>query len=173
VAAGVVPLALLAVPLAGAIGAVLGARGARLGPAGLMIGSLAASAALGAAGLVQHPAGLVGVALFYGLYRLVLVVADARLQDRIGGPARATVTSVAGVGGELAAAALYGAWAVGGLGLVTLLAAVAAAVLPRLLRERGAGDPELRARARRRPRRPPGGRRGWRAASSAARRAGR
>jgi MFS family permease len=138
VPAGLVPLALIAAPLIGAAGAALGGRGVRIGPLGLLVAMLAASAALGAAGLARHPAGLVGVALFYGLYRLVLVVADARVQARIGGSSRATVTSVAAVGGELAAAALYGAWAVGGLAFVTLASLACAIVLPRWLS--GSGD---------------------------------
>ncbi|MGH3929704.1 MAG: hypothetical protein ACRDTF_06980 [Pseudonocardiaceae bacterium] len=51
----------------------------------------------------------------------VLVVVDARLQGQIEGPARATVTSVAGLGSE-----------------VTALALVVTAVLPRLLRVQAA-----------------------------------
>lgn len=131
VAVGVVPLALLAIPLVGAAGAALGGRGMRLGPIGLMLAMLGAVAALGGAGVAAHPAGLAGVTLFYGLYRLVLVVADARLQQRIAGPARATVTSVAGLGGGLGAALLYGAWAAGGPAAVVVLAAACALALPR------------------------------------------
>ena len=56
---------------------------------------------LGVAGVVGHPVGLAGVAVFYGVYRLVWVSAEARLQERITGDARATVTSVAGLGGEV------------------------------------------------------------------------
>jgi hypothetical protein len=136
VAPGIVPLALLAAPLVGAVGAALGGRGVGWGSARMTLAMLAAAALLGAAALAAHPAGLVGLTLFYGIYRLVLVVADARLQARIDGPARATVTSVAGLGGGLAAAALYGAWAVGGLTLVTLLAVAGALALPRRLGSR-------------------------------------
>jgi len=74
------------------------------------------------------------IALFYGVYRMVLVVADARLQERIAGPARATVTSVANVVAELPAFAVYAAWAMGGMpGVIVLVVAVAGA-LPVLLR---------------------------------------
>jgi hypothetical protein len=98
--------------------------------------------------------GLAVVALFYGLYRLVLVVMDARLQERIDGTARATVTSVAGLGTELATFALYAAWTLGGVMLVAALLLVIAASLPRLLRVRTqrerhgqhAEDPTSRAR---------------------------
>lgn len=129
-----VPLAMLAIPLAGAVGAALGGSAGRLHPSGLAILFGVAVLTLGAAGLVRHPAGLAGVALFYGLYRLVLVVADARLQERIDGRARATVTSVAGMGGELAAFALFAGWALGGLLLVVAFMLVLAPALPRLLR---------------------------------------
>ena len=131
---GLVPLALFAIPLAGAAGAALGGRGARLRPAGLALAMLAGVAALGAAGLAARPGGLAGIVLFYGAWRMALVVADARLQARIEGSARATVTSVAGVGAELVATALYGGWALGGLTLVTTAALLAAVLLPRRLR---------------------------------------
>ena len=83
---------------------------------------------------VPHPAALIGVALYYGLYRAVLVVADARLQERITGPARATVTSVANVVAELPSFAVYAAWAIGGTAATTVLIALVAALLPVLLR---------------------------------------
>lgn len=139
VAVGAVPLALLAVPLAGAVGASLGARAMGLRGAGLLLAAGGGAAALAAAALARHPAGIVGVTLAYGLFRLVLVVADTRLQERIAGPSRATVTSVAGLGSELAAAALYGAWALGGFGLVVALVGAGAVVLPRALRSTAPG----------------------------------
>ena len=58
--------------------------------------------------------GLAGVAVFYGLYRVVLVAVNTRLQDAITGPARATVNSVAGLLSELTAIAIYGLWALHG-----------------------------------------------------------
>jgi hypothetical protein len=61
------------------------------------------------------------VAVFYSLYNAVLVVAQARLQDRIASRYRATLTSVAGLGIEATSLLVFAAWAVGG--------AVAAAVL--------------------------------------------
>ena len=56
------------------------------------------------------------VAVFYGLYLAVLVVAEARLQDRIASAHRATITSVAGLGIELASLLVFAAWALGGAG---------------------------------------------------------
>ncbi len=58
------------------------------------------------------------------------MVADARLQQRIDGPARATVTSVAGLGSELAAIGLYAVWALGDVALVAALGVLVAALLP-------------------------------------------
>jgi len=130
---GIVPLALLAIPLAGAAGALFGGPAARLGPAGLTVLLGTAAGALGAAALAQRPAGLAGVAVFYGLWRIALVVADARLQDSITGRSRATVSSVAGLGSEVAGLAMFGAWAAGGLNLAVALALAAALVLPRKL----------------------------------------
>jgi hypothetical protein len=141
---GAIPIALVAIPLAGALGTALAGRAALLDPRGVACMLLVASAALAAAGLVARPAGVVGIVAFYGVYRLAVVIADARLQERIEGAARATVTSAAGLATDVAAMALYGAWALGGLGLVTALAALAALTVPGLLggarRRRGTVD---------------------------------
>jgi MFS family permease len=136
VATALVPVALVAIPLVGALGAALGGPANRLG-ARALAGLLAAAAGvLAVAVAVPHPAALAAVALFYGLYQTVLVVTDARLQERIAGSARATVTSVANVVAELPAFAVYVAWAVGGTAAVTALVALTAAALPVLLRSR-------------------------------------
>lgn len=128
-----VPLATLAIPLAGAAGAALGGAANRL-PAAALAGTFALGLVmLGAAGIGAHPAGLVAVTAFYGLYRMVSVVADARLQDRIAGSARATVTSVAALGTEIVCFAVYGAWALGGLVPIAAVWLVVAAALPWLL----------------------------------------
>jgi MFS family permease len=134
VATTLVPLLTVGVPLAGAAGAALAwiATGARPAAHGALLG--VAVAVLAAAGLAGHPAGLAAVALFYGLHQLILVVADARLQDRIEGPARATVTSVSGLGTELAAVAFFAAWALGAVLLVAALGFLVAAALPGWLR---------------------------------------
>ncbi|GAC1361849.1 MAG: hypothetical protein NVSMB32_01440 [Actinomycetota bacterium] len=92
---------------------------------------------LGLMGILGIPAGLAGVALFYGLYLLVLVVADARLQHQIEGSARATITSVAALGTEVGGVVLFAAWALGGLRLVAVLGLAVALVLPLGMREAG------------------------------------
>ncbi|WP_426514783.1 MFS transporter [Dactylosporangium sp. McL0621] len=115
------PAATLVITVGGAAGAALAARAGRFagwGLAGLM---LAAGLALAAAAALDRPAGIVLVAVFYGLYRLVLVVADACLQAVIDGAARATVTSVAALATELSALLLFAAWALGGAWCVAVL----------------------------------------------------
>jgi hypothetical protein len=74
------------------------------------------------------------VAVFYGAFRCVLVVVDARLQERIDSRSRATVTSVAGVGTDVFTFGLYGAWAIGAAPLVAVLGVLVAGALPLLLR---------------------------------------
>jgi MFS family permease len=130
---GLVPLAVLGVPLAGAVGAALGGRAGAL-RAGALAGTLAGAALLlGAPELLREPVGLVAVTAGYGLYRLVLVVVEARLQERITGRARATVTSAASLASEGSALLVYAAWALGGLGLVAAVVGLVALALPRLL----------------------------------------
>ncbi|GAA0812757.1 MFS transporter [Spirilliplanes yamanashiensis] len=129
-----VPLAVVGVALAGAAGAALAGRAAALGGRAQAALLGAAVAALAAAGLLAAPPALLLLAGFYGTYQAVLVAVDARLQDRITGRARATVTSVASLGVEVAGLALFAAWALGGLPLVTALIGVLAVALPRLLR---------------------------------------
>ncbi|MFL6141919.1 MAG: MFS transporter [Labedaea sp.] len=128
-----VPVAVLGIPLAGAAGATFGGPAARLHPVALGVVLGVAATVFGGTGLLRHPAGLAGVAVFYGLYRMVLVVVDARLQQRIEGPARATVTSVAGLGTEVTNLLLFAAWAVGQVMLVAALMVLLATVLPRWL----------------------------------------
>ncbi|MDP9394824.1 MAG: hypothetical protein M3Q27_11510 [Actinomycetota bacterium] len=93
---------------------------------------------LALAGVRGTPSGLAGVALFYGVYRLVLVVAETRLQDRIATSARSTVTSVAALVSEVSALAVYGAWAVRGLPAALAVAAAVTLTVPGGLRTRPA-----------------------------------
>ncbi|WP_043619676.1 MFS transporter [Nonomuraea candida] len=65
---------------------------------------------MAAGALSGHPAGFVLIALALGAFQLAQVLADARLQDRITGPARATVTSVAGLGTNVVTLGVYGAY---------------------------------------------------------------
>jgi predicted MFS family arabinose efflux permease len=120
-----VPVAVLGIALAGAIGAALGGRADRLPGTALLALLVAAAGCLGIAAVWARPAALGAVALFYGLYLAVLVVAEARLQARITGPHRATITSVAGLGIEVASLLVFAAWALGGpLAVAVLVLAV-------------------------------------------------
>jgi MFS family permease len=126
-----VPAATVAIPLAGAAGAALAGRVRAPALGGLLV---VAAGLLAAAGVLARPGGLVLVAAFYAVYRLVLVAADAGLQRRISGAARATVTSVAALGEEVCALLVYLVWTAGGLPVLALLVLVAAALLHRALR---------------------------------------
>lgn len=135
-----VPLAAVPIVLGGTAGAALGGAAGRL-PAWALAALLGtAMVLLGAAGVIGHPAGVVAVAAFYGGYRAVLVVLDARLQERIASASRATVTSVAGLGTEVATFAVYAAWAAGGAPLLAAAGVLIAGALPVLLRRGVAGS---------------------------------
>jgi MFS family permease len=145
--AGVVPLAVVPIVLGGTVGAALGGAAGRLPrwTLGAVLG--AAMVLLAGAGVAAHPAAVAAVAVFYGGYRAVLVVVDARLQERIASRSRATVTSVAGLGTDLATFGVYATWTVGGASLLAAAGLLIAFALPLLLRPRvvGSGAPGLAA----------------------------
>lgn len=108
------------------VGGALAGRTARISRRA-MTGAVATSGVLIAAGaLVHHPAGFLAIAIGYGLAENAVVVSDAKLQDSISGPARATVTSVSGLAAEIVAVAIFATVAVGSstLSTSTLLAIV-------------------------------------------------
>jgi hypothetical protein len=117
----VVPFAVLAIALAGALGAALGGRADRLPDRALPALLTVAAGLLTLATVVSRIAALAAVAVFYGLYLAVLVVAETRLEGRIASAHRATITSVAGLGIELASLLVFAAWAVGGAAAVAVL----------------------------------------------------
>ncbi|MGR6966934.1 MFS transporter [Geodermatophilus sp. URMC 61] len=116
-----VPAAVLGITLAGTLGAALGGRADRLPDRALPVLLLLAGVLLGAAAAVPGPWALAVVAVSYALYLAVLVVAEARLQERIDSSRRTTVTSVAGLGIELAGLLVFAAWALGGIVAVAVL----------------------------------------------------
>ncbi len=129
-----VPLVLLGMPVLGAAGAALGGAAGRLRPLTLAVLLAVAVALVGGAALLRQPVGVAGVAVAYGLYQLVLVVTDIRLQQRVTGPGRATVTSVAALGMEVTAVALFAIWATGQPAIIVAVGLAVAAALPWLLR---------------------------------------
>jgi hypothetical protein len=116
VAEATVPWLLLLIWAGATAGGLLAGPAERLGNAGF--GGLLAGAALALAvgAGAGTPPGLALVAVAFGGFQLASVLADARLQRRIGASGRATLTSLAGLGTELATVAVYGAYAVVGTG---------------------------------------------------------
>ncbi|WP_462188497.1 MULTISPECIES: hypothetical protein [unclassified Frankia] len=60
-----------------------------------------------------RPAGSVGVAVAFGIFEWAIATADARLQAVIPDRVRATVISMAAVGSEVGAVAVFAGYAVG------------------------------------------------------------
>ncbi|WTD58950.1 MFS transporter [Streptosporangium sp. NBC_01639] len=111
VAAYAVPLLVLLVSAGVALGGLLAAAGRGLTDRGLA-GVLGIGATALAAGAVSGvAAGFFAIAGAFCLFQLATVLADTRLQERITGPARATVTSLAGLGTEVAGLGVYGVYA--------------------------------------------------------------
>ncbi|WP_221355674.1 MFS transporter [Streptomyces beigongshangae] len=132
VAGHAVPYWLLLVWAGATAGGLLAGAGERLGGGGFA-GLLAGSAlALAAGAAARTPAGIVLVALAFGGFQLASVLADARLQERIGATGRATLTSVAGVGTDLATVAVFGVYAAVG-SATTHAAAFVLCAVPYLL----------------------------------------
>lgn len=119
-----VPMATIGVPLMGAAGASLGGR---LPFRGWVL--FASGALLIVAALLAVPPAIILLGLFYGLYRFVLVHVETELQHRIESDARATVTSVAAIGAEFVAFAVYGLWVLGSAVAVGVLVLVVALVI--------------------------------------------
>ncbi|MEU8088270.1 MFS transporter [Micromonospora sp. NPDC049101] len=122
VGAQVVPLLLLLLWAGVTIGGLLapvGERLSRLGYAALL-GLVGVALAGGA--LLRHPAGFVLLAVAFGAAQLATVLADTRLQARITGDSRATVTSLAGMATDVLIIGTYA-----GFGLLATVAGTSVA----------------------------------------------
>ena len=97
VGAQAVPLLLLLLWAGVTVGGLLAPAGERLGSRGYAALLGLVGVALAAGALLRHPAGFVLLAVAFGAAQLATVLADARLQARITGTSRATVTSLAGM----------------------------------------------------------------------------
>ncbi|MPZ65909.1 MAG: MFS transporter [Pseudonocardiaceae bacterium] len=98
-----VPLLVATLPLAAAAGSWVAGWMPR-GAGTMLVGT----ALLVAIAVLADPlAGSAALAIWYGSVQLARVMVDVRLQQSITGDARATVTSVAGVGAELATIVLF------------------------------------------------------------------
>ncbi|MEU0154052.1 MFS transporter [Micromonospora fulviviridis] len=130
-AAGV-PLLLLLVWAGTTVGGLVAPVGERLTDRGFAVLLAGAALALAAGALLRHPAGFVLVGVAFAAFQLATVLADVRLQARINGPDRATVTSVAGMATDLTIIGVYAGYGVVA-GAAGNAVAFAVAVLPYLL----------------------------------------
>ncbi|MEU4721015.1 MFS transporter [Nonomuraea dietziae] len=107
-----VPLLVLLVSAGAACGGLLARYGDRMRARGFAAILATGGLALGLGAMSGHLAGFAGIALAFAMFQLGGVLADARLQERITGPSRATVTSLAGLVTDLCtilALVVYGA----------------------------------------------------------------
>lgn len=97
------------------VGTALAGRTARMSPARMASAVLVGGALISLGALVTpapaQTAAFVAIAVGYGMLNNTTVVAEARLQQMITGPARATVTSVYGFATEVVALAVYATFA--------------------------------------------------------------
>jgi hypothetical protein len=114
VAEQTVPYLLLVIWVGPTIGSLLTGVGERLSTSGLGAVLAGSAFALATGSLLGTPAGIGLVAVAFGGFQLVNVLADARLQNRIVGTSRATLTSVASMGTELGTVGVFAAYAVVG-----------------------------------------------------------
>ncbi|AGZ41588.1 MFS transporter [Actinoplanes friuliensis] len=111
VADATVPLLLLLIWAAVAVGGLATGPAERLRTPWFAVLLVLAAAAMAAGALSGHPGGIVLVALAFGAFQAADVVVGARLQQAVTGPARATVTSVAGMVTDLATIGVFGLYA--------------------------------------------------------------
>ncbi|MFC9765356.1 MFS transporter [Rhodococcus jostii] len=126
-----VPL-LVAITVSGqVVGTALAGRTASMRAVTMGRAVAVAAILLGGGALLGGALGFLALGVGYGILGNAMIVSEARVQDAITGPARATVTSVAGLLGEVAAVLIYAGVAVGSLWLsvTTLVAALALPVL--------------------------------------------
>ena len=85
----------------------------RLAPRGLAVLLLVCAGILAIGSLTRAPAGFGLIALAFGGFQALTVAADARLQARIDGRARSTITSLAGLATEVLVLGVFAAYALG------------------------------------------------------------
>ncbi|MFJ8719043.1 MFS transporter [Streptomyces violaceus] len=112
-----VPYLLLLIWAGATAGGLLAGAGERLGTKGVAALLAGAAIALAVGAGAGTLAGIALVALAFGGFQAASVLADARLQQRIDDSGRATLTSVAGLGTDLATVAVYVGY--GALGTAT------------------------------------------------------
>ncbi len=131
-----VPVAVAVVVAGQLVGTALAGRTARMGPRTMAVAVATAAGLISLGAVSGSLAGFGAIAVGYGVLHNTIIVSEARLQSVIAGPARATVTSVMGLSGEVVALAVFAMFALGSgwlsvaslvavLGLPTLAAAAA------------------------------------------------
>jgi MFS family permease len=116
VATAMLPALILVVYVGVAVGGLLGGLAGRLPRRTVGVLLALASVALAVGALTGQAAGFPLIGAAFCVFQMVEIAADARLQHAISGPARSTVTSLAGFGTELATIGvfvIYGAVSVG------------------------------------------------------------
>jgi hypothetical protein len=126
-----VALLLTGVGVVEVAGAAVAGRLAAAGGRTLALVVTGAATALAVGALLPVLPGFLAVAVGFGALQAMLVVVDTRVQAAVTGPARATVTSVAGFGSEAVAIALMAAIGLGSLA-VALPVMIALAMSPML-----------------------------------------
>ncbi|MFK4596573.1 MFS transporter [Streptomyces pristinaespiralis] len=112
VATETVPLLVLVVWVGGTLGSLLVTAGERLSVRATGALVAAAAVALAAGALSGTPAGFALLAVAFLVFQLADVLADVRLQAAITGRSRATITSLTGLGTNIASLLAYGTYAV-------------------------------------------------------------
>ncbi|KOG32298.1 MFS transporter [Streptomyces resistomycificus] len=107
-----VPYLLLVVWALVSVAGLLAGAAERLGTTGLAAVLAGGALALAVGAAARTPAGIALVGLAFGCFQLAEVLADVRLQHRIDDTSRATLTSVASLGTELATIAVFGVYVV-------------------------------------------------------------
>jgi predicted MFS family arabinose efflux permease len=107
-----IPLYLLVIWAGVAVGGLFAGRAARMPTRWFAVLLVVAAALMAFGALTGHPAGIVGVAAAFGVFQAASVAADTRLQNSITGPARATVTSLAGMSADVATIGVYASYGV-------------------------------------------------------------
>lgn len=112
-----------------AIGTALAGRTATMTPAMMAVVVVGGGALISGGALIQPRVGFVAIGVGYGLLNNAMIISEARLQEAITGPARATVTSVHGLATEVVAVAVYATFA-GAAQLASVATLVALLGLP-------------------------------------------
>ncbi|MFC0506296.1 MFS transporter [Micromonospora costi] len=123
-----VPLLLLPVWVGVTVGGLLTPWGERLTTRGFAVLLGLAATALAAGALTGHPSGFALIAVAFCAFQLATVLTEARLQARISGPSRATVTSLAGMATDVTIIAVYAGYALVATGAGNAVAFAVAAV---------------------------------------------